>query len=169
MNRIEISAEEVPLPPWTAWAAEYARRVLEALGRDGWDLSVLFCGNAFIRSLNARYRGRDEATDVLSFALGETVKDPAGDRYLSGDIVISLETLAENAAYFKVPREEELRRLLVHGVLHLDGMDHRDVLEGEPGSSMLRLQERLLAEIPAEIPAEVSAEIPAAAPLDGRG
>jgi probable rRNA maturation factor len=154
MNRIEISAEELPLPAWTSQAAEYAGRVLKALGRDGWDLSVLFCGDAFIRSLNARYRGRDEATDVLSFTLGETVRDPAGspggDRYLSGDIVISLETLAENAEYFKVPREEELRRLLVHGVLHLDGMDHRDVLEGEPESSMLRLQERLLVELSAK-------------------
>jgi probable rRNA maturation factor len=66
---------------------------------------------------------------------------------LPGDIVISLESLAENSGYFHVSQDEELRRLLIHGILHLDGYDH-DTNEGtEP---MLQLQERLLAELAGE-------------------
>jgi probable rRNA maturation factor len=133
MNRVEVSAEEVPLPPWSFKAHDYVLKVLERLDRDGWDLSVLFCGDGYIRSLNSRFRNQDEATDVLSFALGETLRDDeAGERYLPGDIVISLETLEANARYFRVSEDEELRRLLVHGILHLDGLDHHTHLDAAP-------------------------------------
>jgi probable rRNA maturation factor len=143
-----VSAEEVPLPAWEEKAGGFALKVLDRLGRDGWDLSVLFCGDRYIRSLNARYRDRDEPTDVLSFALGETVPDEGGgSRYLPGDIVISLETLAENAGYFQVSEDEELRRLLVHGILHLDGQDHGVHEEAGP---MLHLQEEILAGLAGE-------------------
>ena len=53
MNRVEISARDMPLPPWAGAADRYVLKVLGALGRDGWELSVVFCGNAFIRELNA--------------------------------------------------------------------------------------------------------------------
>jgi probable rRNA maturation factor len=65
-------------------------------------------------------------------------------RYLPGDLVISLETLKENARYFRVTEDEELRRLVIHGVLHLDGMDHED---NEPFRPMLRFQEELLVKL----------------------
>ncbi|MDR2052685.1 MAG: rRNA maturation RNase YbeY [Treponema sp.] len=142
MNRVEVRAEEVPLPPWTDSLAGFSAKALDALGKDGWDLSILLCGDAYIRELNSRYRNRDEATDVLSFALGESCPDGEGrDRYLPGDIVISLETLEENSRYFKVSFDEELRRVIIHGILHLDGMDHETNGKDEP---MLLLQEELL-------------------------
>ncbi|MDR1287591.1 MAG: rRNA maturation RNase YbeY [Treponema sp.] len=144
MNRIDISAEEVPLPSWNGAVRRFLRKVLAALGRDSWDLSVLFCGDEYIRSLNARFRHRDEATDVLSFPLGSPLP---GGRFLPGDIVISLDTLRENARSFNVTEDEELRRLLVHGVLHLDGMDHAGIGGDEP---MLRLQESILAGLAGE-------------------
>ena len=148
MNRVDFSAEEVPLPGWKTQAKTFILKVLKYLGRENWDLSVLFCGNRYIKALNARYRGKDEVTDVLSFALDETVDDGKGSiRCLPGDIVISLETLEENAAYFGVTADEELRRLLVHGILHLDGQDHETNGLGEP---MLRLQENILAELAGE-------------------
>jgi probable rRNA maturation factor len=149
MNRVEISAEEVPLPPWTARANDFVLKVLNRLGRDRWDLSMLFCNNEYIRSLNARFRKSDEPTDVLSFSLGSSYADEsAGEqRFLAGDIVISLETLAENAVYFQVSQDEELRRLLIHGILHLDGMDHQTNEGAEP---MLKLQETILAELSGE-------------------
>jgi probable rRNA maturation factor len=121
--------------------------LLDQLQRDNWDLSVLFCGDAYIRSLNERFRQQDEATDVLSFALGETIAEAGESRYLPGDIIISLETLAENARYFKVSEDEELRRLLIHGMLHLDGWDHGTNGAHEP---MLQLQERLLTTLGGE-------------------
>jgi probable rRNA maturation factor len=148
MNRVYINAQELPLPPWAGKAHEYILKVLGHIRRDGWDLSVLFCGDVYIRTLNARYRKKDEPTDVLSFVLGETFEDhEAGSRYLPGDIVISLETLSKNAREFQVFVDEELRRLLVHGILHLDGMDHGTNEDTEP---MLQLQEKILAELAGE-------------------
>lgn len=147
MNRVAVRAEEVPLPSWKNRLRDYSLRVLECLHRDRWDLSVLLCNNAYIRSLNARFRNQAEATDVLSFPLGISDDHTGESRYLPGDIVISLESLAENSEYFHVSQDEELRRLLIHGILHLDGYDH-DTNEGtEP---MLQLQERLLAELTGE-------------------
>jgi probable rRNA maturation factor len=145
MNRVEVNAEEVPLPAWAAAAEDYALKVLEKLGKDRWDLSILFCGDNCIRALNARYRRKDEATDVLSFELGETLAGDGGEeRFLPGDIVISLESLRENARYFEIPEDEELRRLLIHGILHLNGMDHESNEKTEP---MLELQEKILADL----------------------
>jgi probable rRNA maturation factor len=151
----EISAA---VPEWAV--EDFAQKVLAYLGRDNWDLSVLFCGNAYIRDLNSRFRGKDEATDVLSFPLGETVSmEGRGERYLPGDIAISLETLRENAVSFNTSEDEELRRLLIHGILHLDGMDHGGhidsagrIVDADAGSGggtepMLELQEKILAEI----------------------
>ncbi|MDR2743358.1 MAG: rRNA maturation RNase YbeY [Treponema sp.] len=145
MNRVEVHAEEVPLPGWAPSLAAFALTVLDSLGKTDWDLSILLCNDAYIRSLNSRYRDMDEPTDVLSFSLGETVPDGDGPmRYLPGDIVISLETLKENMRYFHVNEDEELCRLVIHGILHLDGMDHED---NEPFRPMLRLQEELLRKL----------------------
>jgi probable rRNA maturation factor len=147
MNRVEVGAEELPLPAWAEKSGDFVTRVLEALGRDGWDLSILYCGDPFIRILNARYRGRDEATDVLSFPQGEDFPPLPGERRLAGDIVISLDTLTENSGFFGVSMDEELRRLLIHGILHLDGMDHKTNEKTEP---MLRLQEEILDNLAGE-------------------
>jgi probable rRNA maturation factor len=148
MNRVDFSAEEVPLPAWKGKAKSFILKVLKTLGKNNWDLSVLFCGNAYIKSLNARYRKKNEATDVLSFPLGETVDDGKGGmRCLPGDIVISLPALEENAVFFGVSTDEELRRLLVHGILHLDGMDHKTNRAGEP---MLEKQEKVMAGLAGE-------------------
>jgi probable rRNA maturation factor len=148
MNRVDVNAGELPLPGWAGAARDYSLKVLEKLGKDNWDLSVFLCDDRYIQSLNAQYRGRDEATDVLSFCLGETFGGEGEERrFLPGDIVISLETLEENARYFAIDRDEELRRLLIHGILHLNGMDHTTNEKTEP---MLELQEKILADLAGE-------------------
>jgi len=140
MNRVFFSSEEVPLPSWTGAAGSFIKSVLRKLNLKNWELSVLFCDNRYIKKLNAQYRDKDEPTDVLSFPLGEI--SPAG-QYLAGDIVISLDALEENSRYFNVTKDEELRRLLIHGILHLSGEDHNTNNGREP---MLVTQEALLAE-----------------------
>ena len=148
MNAVEISVEGIGTPPWLERARDFIQAVLSRLGKDGWDLSILLCDDSFIRGLNRQYRDRDEATDVLSFEQGDVYRDPAGaERYLAGDIVISLDALARNAEEFGISRDEELRRLLAHGVLHLSGMDHED---DEGSRPMLLLQEELLRELDAK-------------------
>jgi len=141
MNKVEVNAEEVPLPSWKSEMCAFALKVLDEIKRGDWELSILLCGDKTIKELNSQYRNKDEATDILSFNLGETIKDGEKTVYLPGDIVISLETLSENARYFQISEDEELRRLIIHGILHLDGMDHKTTDKSEP---MLVLQEEIL-------------------------
>ena len=145
MNRVEINCAGIDEPVWRDRLGAFAEAVLARLEKEDWDLSVLLCDDPTIRDLNLRYREKDEATDVLSFELGETVDDEEiGERWAAGDLVISLETLGKNAVYFGVAEDEELRRLTAHGILHLCGMDHEDNEDDRP---MLLLQERLLADL----------------------
>jgi len=144
MNNVNIASEELPMPQWSTEAAAFALKVLDEIKKDNWELSILFCGDKTITGLNSQYRNKNEATDILSFNLGETAKDGDKTVYFPGDIVISLETLRENAEYFQTPEDEELRRLLIHGILHLDGMDHETNENLEP---MLVLQEEILTKL----------------------
>lgn len=89
--------------------------LLRGLGRPRAELSVLLCDDAFIADLNQRYRGKAGPTDVLSFAMDDT---------LLGDVVISLPTARRQAEALGHPLDVELRVLLVHGLLHLVGHDH---------------------------------------------
>jgi probable rRNA maturation factor len=155
MNRVDISAAEVPLPAWSGNAEQFILSVLKKINKDNWDVSVLFCDDTYIKTLNKNYRHKDESTDVLSFPAGITINESdnedgngaEGERYIPGDIAISLDSLAANAACFGIGEDEELRRLLTHGLLHLDGMNHsindidEDTLAVEP---MLALQEEIL-------------------------
>lgn len=148
MNTVDIAVRGVRAPRLRADLAALCRRALAAAGIDGWDLSVLLTGDEEIRGLNARYRGKDRATDVLSFPQREP-RAPgrraggAGHRRAAGDVVISLETLRRNAADRGIAERDELARLAVHGILHLDGMNHG---RGH-GRAMLERQRRVLAKL----------------------
>ena len=146
MNRVEVEARDYPPPSWSGALEKYAVKILDELQKDRWDLSVLLCGDKTIKELNFQYRGKDEATDVLSFELGE--EDKHANRFLPGDIVISLDTLKENCEYFKITEDEELRRLLIHGILHLSGMDH---VSNESSDPMIQLQESILSKLKNEV------------------
>ena len=89
------------------------------------ELSVLFTGDQEIRALNRDYRGKDKATDVLSFSQLEG--EEGGVSLSLGDIVISLEYAKSQATRFKVTLDQEVLRLLIHGTLHLYGFDHVNV------------------------------------------
>jgi probable rRNA maturation factor len=146
VNEVDVSVEGLPTPEWLPACRDFASAVLEQLGIRDWEVSVLLCADPFIRELNRKYRGVVEPTDVLSFpqqtaapACVEPGDPPPGNR-IAGDIVISLETLARNAGREGEEPDTELKRLLVHGILHLQGLDHPE----EAGSAMLQTQERLL-------------------------
>jgi len=149
MNRVMVHVAEIPLPEWIKALKEFVLKTLFVLKKDKWDVSILICGDETIKALNKTYRGKEEATDILSFPLGESADFPSkgkyhSNRYMPGDIVISIDTLRENARRFQVDEDEELRRLLIHGILHLDGMKHKTNDETEP---MLQLQEHILAKL----------------------
>ncbi|GMO69003.1 MAG: rRNA maturation RNase YbeY [Treponemataceae bacterium] len=147
MNIIDVTLhDDCPEPAWLPEIEPFLQAVLGALGIDAWDLSVLFCGDSFIRELNKQYRAIDAPTDVLSFENGGTYTDETGtERIGAGDIVISIETLHKNCTAFAVALHEELSRLLIHGVLHLSGFDHEtNDFATEP---MLVQQEQLLEKL----------------------
>lgn len=98
-----------------------ALKILGLLDQNRAELSLALVGNREIRALNSRYRGKDEPTDVLSFASGETLP---GGAWLLGDVVISLERAGEQAKAARRTLEKEVEALLIHGVLHLLGYDH---------------------------------------------
>ncbi|MDR2521162.1 MAG: rRNA maturation RNase YbeY [Spirochaetaceae bacterium] len=148
MNKVEIRAEEVPLPAWSDCAADFCRVVMEQLRFSRRVLSVLFCGDQFIRALNLRFRNVDESTDVLSFPYVEMEGEAASREegfVPAGDVVVSLEELRRFAAEAGVDEALELRRVLIHGILHLAGFDHATNEQSEP---MLVYQEALLKELP---------------------
>lgn len=91
-------------------------------GQSGAELSLLFVGSRRMQDLNSRYRGIDAVTDVLSFPLrGGT---GTGDSSVLGDIVVCVPRVRKQAADYGVSFSAELRRMLVHGLLHLLGYDH---------------------------------------------
>jgi len=138
---IEIAVDGVPSPRWRKGLSRFCVTALGAAGFTEWRISLLLCGDERIAELNGRYRGRNRPTDVLSFSGDEAV---AGA--VAGDIAISLETVRRNAAAYGVSEEEELKRITVHGILHLAGMDHG---RGK-GTKMLVLQEKLLEQLKTE-------------------
>ena len=144
MNRVNVGARDMEAPAWLPGAEAYALEVLSRLEKSDWILSVLFCGDEFIRELNREYRAKDEPTDVLSFTMGDRVEEEGETAWLAGDIVISLPALGRNAADFSVDSDAELKRLLIHGILHLSGLDHES---NDPSEPMLVEQENLLSRI----------------------
>ena len=106
---------------------------------DGAELSVVLCDDAFIRGLNAQWRGKDKATNVLSFPA------PAAMRAQTlGDIVVAYETSAREAGECGMSLAAYLAHLIVHGVFHLFGLDHEDDAQAE---RMEALESQALAKL----------------------
>ncbi len=99
------------------------------------EVSVTFCNNEYIRALNKTHRGKDSATDVLSFPMydfsGEYEEFPEYEPIMLGDIVISIERAREQAKAIGNTFLEEIAFLVVHSMLHLLGYDHERSPEDE--------------------------------------
>ena len=92
------------------------RMVAESEIRRIGDVNVIFCSDRYILDINMKYLQHDYFTDIITFDYCE------GDR-LSGDLFISIDSVRENAVEYGASFEEELHRVLVHGILHLIGYD----------------------------------------------
>jgi len=121
-----------------AGLARFLNRARAAVGIEG-EVHVLLAGDAELRRLNRHFRGKNAATDVLSF--------PAGDAGLgvAGDLAISLETAVRQAKQFGHSLRDEVRVLLLHGVLHLAGFDH-EADAGEMAAREAELRRELRVE-----------------------
>jgi probable rRNA maturation factor len=135
-SRIQIQSRQKRSKIDRNSVARFCAALLQSLELSDRSLSVVFVGIRTIRSLNTRYRQKNYATDVLSFSYGREVID---DLAFLGEIIIAPEVAVNQALRYGVPPDWELRRLIVHGVLHLMGYDH----ESDRGQ-MNRLQNKLL-------------------------
>jgi len=119
----------------------------EGLGQS--EVSVTFVTNEMIRDINREYRGKDQPTDVISFAMeelgeGETAIIGSPEPRMLGDIIISLDRTREQAADYGHSFERELGFLAVHGFLHLLGYDH---MTEEDEKKMFSRQEEILVSL----------------------
>ena len=150
-NRILIDMQEgVDAPSWLDNVEAFVLLSMKKLGYKREEVSILFCNDSYMQELNKQYRNIDSPTDVLSFENEEVYKDEEGKWKCVGDIVISLDTLPVNAQYFNEDNNSELKRLLVHGLLHLNGYDHGEEhieKDQKPKCKMLRRQEKLLKQL----------------------
>ncbi len=117
-----------------------AQKLLRATGRTDSELSILLTDDPHIRELNRTHRGKDKATDVLSFP-GAALRQAQDDNVFLGDIVISVDTARRQAADYDAPLQNEINRLLIHGVLHVLGHDHHEPAE----RAAMEAEERRLA------------------------
>jgi probable rRNA maturation factor len=124
--------------------AASAQRVLEAESTPACELSIAVTDDETVRALNREYAGEDAVTDVLSFSQreGEEFAAPPEGVPPLGEVVIAYPQAARQAAERGHGAEEEVARLLVHGVLHLLGYDHAEPEE----ASLMRAREEALAE-----------------------
>jgi probable rRNA maturation factor len=125
---LEATLDEVS----EAELARFAKRAQKLAGVSG-EVAVLIAGNRRIQQLNRRFRRKDKPTDVLSFPRNE-----------GGDIAISFTIAASNAAQYGHAIADELKILILHGMLHLAGYDHeRDNGEMAAHESSLRRKLKL--------------------------
>ncbi|MBS1554827.1 MAG: rRNA maturation RNase YbeY [Bacteroidetes bacterium] len=92
------------------WIESIAKKEKKGIG----DLTYVYCSDDYLLSLNQKFLNHNTLTDIITFDYSEA-------KTLSGEIYISIERVAENAEKFKVTFEDELHRVMIHGVLHLAG------------------------------------------------
>jgi probable rRNA maturation factor len=117
-----------------------ARCILGALGHSRSELSVALVDDGEMKRLNGEWRGRPQATDVLSFSLVEGEQSDYRGQMM-GDVVIGIETAARQARERHRSLDDVVSRLLIHGVLHLLGHDH----EQDDEARVMRAAERRLS------------------------
>ena len=102
----------------------WIRRVAQTYGKRVGEVGYLFCDDDHILEVNREYLGHDYYTDIITF-------DYCEDDVLNGDLVISIDTVRSNAEQFGKDYDEELHRVIIHGILHLCGQNDKGPGERE--------------------------------------
>ena len=138
---IAYYAEEVKLPAIKKKAVgDWIRKVASLYGKRTGDISYIFCSDEKILEVNKQYLQHDYYTDIISFDYTEGTK-------ISGDLFISLDTVKSNSENFGTDYTEELHRIIIHGILHLCGINDKGPGERE---IMTQKEHEALALLPGE-------------------
>ncbi|MDO4196031.1 MAG: rRNA maturation RNase YbeY [Prevotellaceae bacterium] len=116
---------------------KWIRAVAATYGRKVGEVGYLFCDDEKILEVNNEYLGHNYYTDIITFDYDE-------DDIINGDLVISLDTVRTNAEQFGKTYEEELHRVIIHGILHLCGINdkgpgEREIMEAEENKALALL------------------------------
>ena len=140
MTQIFYIAENVVLPQLNHEAvASWVEKVAASLGKRVGALSYIFCDDEYILDTNRKYLQHDYYTDIITFDYCE------GD-VLSGDLFISLDTVRTNAEQFGKTYDDELHRVIIHGILHLVGINdkgpgEREIMEAAENKALALLDQ----------------------------
>ncbi len=113
---------------------EWFINVIESEGNIAGDLCFIVSTDTKVLEINEKYLGHTDFTDVITF-------DYSNGKTISGDIYVSLDRIRENATKYKVDADEELRRVMVHGLLHLVG--YTDKTKKEKSAMRMKEEEKL--------------------------
>ena len=127
---------DLPHRATTAWV----RAVAAAYGKRVGEVAYVFCSDEKILEVNRQYLQHDYYTDIITF-------DYTRGDVIGGDLFISLDTVRSNAELFAKPYDEELHRVVIHGILHLCGINdkgpgEREVMEEAENRALAMLSER---------------------------
>ena len=120
---------------------EFGEQALQVIGASKRDATIVFVGDEAIRKLNRQFRGRNYATDVLSFP-SEAEKFETESKANLGDVVISVQRAIAQAKGNGLSFVDEVSQLILHGLLHLCGYDH-ETDRGEMNRLELKLRKKL--------------------------
>ena len=115
-----VDLPDLDVPALTAWV----QHVAATFGKTVGELTYVFCDDNYILDTNRQYLGHDYYTDIITF-------DYSNSRRIAGDMLISLDTVASNAQGLGVDYRRELLRVVIHGVLHLCGVNDKGPGERE--------------------------------------
>ncbi|HIZ04763.1 MAG TPA: rRNA maturation RNase YbeY [Candidatus Phocaeicola gallistercoris] len=118
---------------------EWIKTIAESYGKKVGEIAYIFCSDEKILEVNRQYLQHDYYTDIITFDYTE------GNR-ISGDLFISLDTVRTNAEQFKASYDNELHRVIIHGILHLCGIDdkgpgEREIMETAENKALALLKE----------------------------
>jgi len=111
--------------------ADIAKRVLESMNVIDADLTFIFASDKLLSGLKRKFFNKDHLTDIIAFRLNNY-----SEKFIEGEIYISLQRVKENSRQFNQPYQKEISRLVIHGCLHLMGYDDK-TSNGKKNMTML--------------------------------
>ncbi|MEZ4841456.1 MAG: rRNA maturation RNase YbeY [Flavobacteriaceae bacterium] len=94
--------------------SDWIAKTIESEGKSEGDISYIFCDDDYLLDINVKYLNHNTLTDIISF-------DYTDDGLISGDVFVSIDRVKENAEKFNVSFQDELHRVMIHGILHFCG------------------------------------------------
>ncbi len=132
---ITFASTEVEMPPLSRFDyRDWIGRVAASHGRVVGDVNYMFCDDPTILDYNRRFLGHDYFTDIITF-------DDDEGKTINGDIIISLDTVRSNSVLFGTSYDDELDRVIIHGILHLCGINdkgpgEREIMEAAENAAL---------------------------------